>query len=169
MARFEVTYKCPIPECRHRDTIILVVPSKAKAWKTTSAPCPEHKLSGDMKAAKVVEMKSWTGYPCCSSKLSQESGTQARRKKQPQSKTFIISSLGKPIICSGIHFKYTTSSWRRFVIVLTIRTLILLMMSISIMGVQLLWKKSLKQGIIEPVSVTSRIRRNGDAFLMSTV
>jgi hypothetical protein len=58
MARFEVTYKCPNPECRHRDTLILVVASKAKAWKTTSAPCPAHRLSGDMKAVKVVEMKS---------------------------------------------------------------------------------------------------------------
>jgi len=58
MARFEVTYACPVPECRHRDIRIIVIPSKVKAWKTTSAPCPNHKLSGDMKAVKVVEMKS---------------------------------------------------------------------------------------------------------------
>jgi len=57
MPKFKVTYECPNPKCRYQDTLEIDAPSKATAWKTASAPCPAHELSGDMQPVRVEEIK----------------------------------------------------------------------------------------------------------------
>ena len=57
MAKFKVTYGCPNPKCRYQDTLEIDASSKAEAWKSCSAPCPAHELSGDMQPVDVEEVK----------------------------------------------------------------------------------------------------------------
>ena len=57
MTKFKVTYECPNPDCRYQDTLEIDALSKAAAWKTASAPCPSHELSGDMQPIRVQEIK----------------------------------------------------------------------------------------------------------------
>lgn len=57
MAKFKVTYECPNPKCRYQDTLEIDALTKAAAWKTASAPCPAHELSGDMQPVQVEEIE----------------------------------------------------------------------------------------------------------------
>lgn len=56
MPKFRVTYECPNPKCRKQDTLEIEAPTTAAAWKTASAPCPAHELSGDTQPVRVEEV-----------------------------------------------------------------------------------------------------------------
>ena len=55
MARFEVTYRCPI--CDHEDVLEDNYPSWSAAMKTASAPCPNHEELGDLQATSAKEVE----------------------------------------------------------------------------------------------------------------
>ena len=55
IARFKVTYKCPI--CDHEDVLENNYPSWSAAMKTASAPCPNHEELGDLQATSAKEVK----------------------------------------------------------------------------------------------------------------
>jgi len=53
MQKFEVTYECQNKNCRYQYVLEIEAISKAAAWKTSSASCPSHEMSGDMLPVKV--------------------------------------------------------------------------------------------------------------------
>ena len=56
MLKFERTYESQNEECKYQYVLEIEVISKATAWKTASAPCPSHEMTGDMLPVKVKEL-----------------------------------------------------------------------------------------------------------------